>query len=59
VSGFDIERAEALVAAIKAAAKARAEELQPGQCPGCGAYRLDGQPPRLHEPGCPWEADRA
>jgi len=25
------------------------------QC-GCGSYRLDGQPPILHQPGCPSRA---
>ncbi len=23
-----------------------------GQCQSCGSYRLDGQPPILHHPGC-------
>lgn len=43
--------------AIKRGLEERAENLQPNQCPGCGAYRLDGSPPQVHEYGCPWAAD--
>jgi predicted Zn-ribbon and HTH transcriptional regulator len=27
--------------------------MQPAECLGCGAFRLDGQPPQVHEPDCP------
>lgn len=42
---------------IKRGMRERAQNLQPGQCPGCGAYRLDGKPPAVHERGCPWRGD--
>lgn len=53
----EIRRAEEILAQIKAGAEERAEHLQPGQCPACGSYRLDGRPPLLHEHGCPWATD--
>lgn len=28
--------------------------LQLNECPGCGAYRLDGRPPCIHATGCEW-----
>lgn len=53
----ELARAEEMLAEIKAGAEERAQHLQPGQCPGCGSYRLDGRPPLLHEHGCPWKGD--
>jgi len=52
-----LEEAAELLGAIEAGAAARAEYLQPNQCPGCGAYRLDCLPAEVHEHGCAWEAD--
>jgi hypothetical protein len=52
-----LDDAEAKLRAIEARAAERAQYLQPNQCPGCGAYRLDGKPPMIHEHGCQWEGD--
>jgi hypothetical protein len=54
MSEEDLQWAEEKLVAIRDGFEARAQNLQPGQCPGCGAFRLDGLPPRLHEPGCQW-----
>jgi hypothetical protein len=53
----DLGRIEATLAALQAGREERDRHLQPGQCPGCGSYRLDGLPPLLHEHGCQWKAD--
>lgn len=52
--GDAIRRAEEFVAANKERQRADAETLRPNQCPGCGAYRLDGEPPCIHQQDCPW-----
>jgi hypothetical protein len=44
------------LAAAKALARdtlAQLDAAPEGACPDCGAYRIDGQPPRVHERGCP------
>jgi hypothetical protein len=54
---LDLTVIEENLAAIREGAAERAKTIQPGQCPGCGSYRLDGRPPLLHEHGCPWKDD--
>jgi hypothetical protein len=53
----NLKRAEEKLAAIKRGAAERAKDIQPNQCPGCGAYRLDGHPPEIHKRDCPWHDD--
>lgn len=48
-----LRRAGEMVEAIKAGAAERDKTIQPNECPACGAYRLDGHPPEVHEHGCP------
>lgn len=42
---------------IEEGKRERDKHLQPNECPACGAYRLDGRPPFIHEHGCPYEDD--
>lgn len=56
-SEIEIRYIEETVAGLREGLEERAETLQPGQCPGCGSFRLDGRPPLLHKHGCPWKAD--
>jgi hypothetical protein len=53
----ELRAIEDTVEDLRAGLEERSRHLQPGQCPGCGSYRLDGLPPLLHEHGCPWKAD--
>jgi hypothetical protein len=57
VEEAELHAIEETLAGLKAGAEERAKHIQPGQCPGCGSYRLDGRTPLLHEHGCPWKAD--
>jgi hypothetical protein len=45
--------------AIKDGLAERKKTMQPGECPGCGSFRTDGQPPILHEHWCPLHGDAA
>jgi hypothetical protein len=49
-----LNRAEATLAAISDGLAEKKKTMQPNECPGCGAFRLDGQPPQVHEWDCEW-----
>lgn len=49
----ELKRAEDMLDAIRDGYEQRKRHMQPGECPACGAFRLDGQPPQIHEPDCP------
>lgn len=52
-----LREAEEKLAAIEAGRRVFDANLQKNECPACGAYRLDGRPPCIHEHGCPYAED--
>lgn len=51
--GDDLERAEEMLDALRDGLAEKRKTMQPNECPGCGAFRLDGKPPLIHERDCP------
>ena len=52
-----MEGVEETIRAIEKGKSAFDANLQMNECPSCGAYRLDGKPPLIHEHGCPYQDD--
>ncbi len=53
MSDDKLRESEDKLAALQAGLAEKRKTMRPNECPGCGSFRLDGQPPYLHEPGCP------
>lgn len=49
----DLDDAARRLDAIRKGLGEQKKTMQPNECPRCGAFRLDGQPPQLHESWCP------
>lgn len=38
---------------LKEGLREKRKTMHPNECPGCGAFRLDGAPPQVHADDCP------
>ena len=54
----DFEEIRRKLDAIEEGAVEKRKTMQPNECPGCGAFRLDGKPPLVHKPDCQWKDDK-